>query len=212
MQPNPYMILGIGEDSSPNEIRAAFHRAALHSHPDHGGSNEEMARVLHAYEVLRSRETSVKGPELHAESPPSPSPQRPQPPPTGTPTEKRREAAPPSEVRSARRFPGWVWVALGALVIDGAWARTPRWLWIGASGALTVLVAITTGKRTTPSTVRRLGFCLTIAAAVWLATGLDGLTVCGLLLASVLALVRLARRRSAFRTVGSTSTGPNCQP
>jgi curved DNA-binding protein CbpA len=53
---NPYAILGVQWDASPEEIRVAYRRAARASHPDlHPGdaaANERFKRVQIAYELL----------------------------------------------------------------------------------------------------------------------------------------------------------------
>ena len=50
---NPYQLLGIPETATPQEIRAAYRRAALEHHPDRSaGSTETFAKISHAYEVL----------------------------------------------------------------------------------------------------------------------------------------------------------------
>ena len=47
-----YDTLGVPTDASAEEIKAARRRRASEAHPDKGGSDEEMQRVNHAYEVL----------------------------------------------------------------------------------------------------------------------------------------------------------------
>ncbi len=51
-----YAVLGVGRGASPDEIRGAYRRAALRSHPDlHPGdasAAERFKRVQLAYEVL----------------------------------------------------------------------------------------------------------------------------------------------------------------
>ena len=45
-------ILGIDEDANDNEIKQAFRRKALQTHPDKGGDPEEFKQVREAYELL----------------------------------------------------------------------------------------------------------------------------------------------------------------
>jgi len=49
---NCYELLGIGPDSSAQEIKSAYRRISLTTHPDVGGSDEAQSRVNYAYEVL----------------------------------------------------------------------------------------------------------------------------------------------------------------
>lgn len=53
MTDDPYEILGLNRDATPEEVAAAFKRAAKKSHPDTGGSNDEFARVTQAALVLK---------------------------------------------------------------------------------------------------------------------------------------------------------------
>jgi curved DNA-binding protein CbpA len=48
-------ILGLPEEATAAEIRAARDRKARECHPDHGGSDEAMAAVNEAYESLTNR-------------------------------------------------------------------------------------------------------------------------------------------------------------
>jgi hypothetical protein len=47
-----YDILGIDEDADETEIKQAFRRMALLTHPDKGGDPEEFKKVREAYESL----------------------------------------------------------------------------------------------------------------------------------------------------------------
>lgn len=50
---NLYELLGLPEDASPEEIRRAYHQAALRHHPDvHRGETELFIQAQQAYEVL----------------------------------------------------------------------------------------------------------------------------------------------------------------
>lgn len=66
---SPYEVLGITEEASPKEIRAAFKKKSLENHPDRvGGLDEEfkklaekrMKEINAAYEQLRS-DTKLSG-------------------------------------------------------------------------------------------------------------------------------------------------------
>lgn len=47
-----YDLLGVAPESTAQEIKSAFRRKSLTAHPDRGGTNEEQARLNHAYEIL----------------------------------------------------------------------------------------------------------------------------------------------------------------
>lgn len=49
---NCYNVLGISSIAGPDEIRTAYRRMSLKSHPDSGGTHEGQVRVNLAYEVL----------------------------------------------------------------------------------------------------------------------------------------------------------------
>ncbi len=51
--PDPFTILGISRNASPEEIRRAYRRKVRETHPDQGGSPEEFRKVQTAYECLR---------------------------------------------------------------------------------------------------------------------------------------------------------------
>ena len=48
-------ILGVSQSATEKEIRAAFRRRIQSAHPDHGGSNEEAARLSAARDFLLRR-------------------------------------------------------------------------------------------------------------------------------------------------------------
>jgi DnaJ domain len=55
-QQDPYGVLGVGRQASPDEIARAYRRAARATHPDGGGSDagaERFQLVSDAYDVLR---------------------------------------------------------------------------------------------------------------------------------------------------------------
>ncbi len=48
-----YEILGVSKNASADEIKKAFRRAAIESHPDRGGDEAKFREVNEAYEVLK---------------------------------------------------------------------------------------------------------------------------------------------------------------
>lgn len=50
---NPFSILGVSMDATEREVRDAYRKKAAEFHPDKGGTNEEMAKINAAYEVVR---------------------------------------------------------------------------------------------------------------------------------------------------------------
>jgi curved DNA-binding protein CbpA len=49
---NCYKILNLAQNATPQEIHLAYKQASLRSHPDLGGSHEEMVKVNIAYDIL----------------------------------------------------------------------------------------------------------------------------------------------------------------
>lgn len=48
-----YLVLGVGRDASPAELRAAFRKRARVFHPDRGaGNDQDFVRLEYAYRVL----------------------------------------------------------------------------------------------------------------------------------------------------------------
>lgn len=58
---SPYSLLGVTAASNPEEIRAAYKRRALETHPDKGGDPEEFLRVKQAYEAITSGKATPPG-------------------------------------------------------------------------------------------------------------------------------------------------------
>lgn len=50
---NPYEELGVPQDATREEIRAAYRRKAAEAHPDRGGDAAAMARANHAWRLLK---------------------------------------------------------------------------------------------------------------------------------------------------------------
>jgi DnaJ domain len=49
---NPHAVLGVAPGASPDEIRAAWRRAARATHPDHGGDATAFTAAAAAYAAL----------------------------------------------------------------------------------------------------------------------------------------------------------------
>lgn len=48
-----FKILGVSENASDKEIKAAYRKAAMKYHPDHGGDEEKFKQLNEAYEALK---------------------------------------------------------------------------------------------------------------------------------------------------------------
>ena len=55
-----YDVLGVKPDASPDDIKAAFRRAAKRTHPDHGGDIVAFRAVNNAYAILTDPEKRAK--------------------------------------------------------------------------------------------------------------------------------------------------------
>jgi len=51
-QNNLYQVLGVSESASQDEIKKAYRKKAIESHPDKGGNEEEFKKITGAYDVL----------------------------------------------------------------------------------------------------------------------------------------------------------------
>ncbi|KAH8613933.1 DnaJ domain [Trypanosoma vivax] len=51
-----YKILGVSQSASPSEIKKAYRKRALETHPDQGGNKEDFAEVAEAYECLSNED------------------------------------------------------------------------------------------------------------------------------------------------------------
>ena len=49
---DPFAVLGVGPDASPDEVRAARRRLAAEFHPDHGGDNARMGEINAAFDLV----------------------------------------------------------------------------------------------------------------------------------------------------------------
>lgn len=51
---DPYTVLGLTRDASPEDVREAFRRKSKKHHPDHGGDDWAFRIVVHAYQLINS--------------------------------------------------------------------------------------------------------------------------------------------------------------
>ena len=54
MSKNHYVVLGIEENATQEEIKKAYRRKASETHPDKGGSVEAFQEVQAAYDMLKT--------------------------------------------------------------------------------------------------------------------------------------------------------------
>jgi hypothetical protein len=55
----PYEALGLSASATWTEIKTAYRKLALETHPDHGGSDEAFCRVREAFEILKNRKEAA---------------------------------------------------------------------------------------------------------------------------------------------------------
>jgi len=48
----PRAILGVTDDASPSQVKAAWRRLVVKYHPDHGGDRTKFEKVMAAYSLL----------------------------------------------------------------------------------------------------------------------------------------------------------------
>lgn len=60
MTDNPYDVLGVPTDASPDEIKAQYRKKARRAHPDLGGDQEEMTALSIAYGILSDPKKRAK--------------------------------------------------------------------------------------------------------------------------------------------------------
>jgi DnaJ-class molecular chaperone len=53
---DPYSVLGIERDASPNEVKKAYRKLCLAHHPDKGGDTEKFQKINQAYEAITNPE------------------------------------------------------------------------------------------------------------------------------------------------------------
>eukprot|EP00929_Paragymnodinium_shiwhaense_P003189 TRINITY_DN103616_c0_g1_i1.p2 TRINITY_DN103616_c0_g1~~TRINITY_DN103616_c0_g1_i1.p2 ORF type:complete len:131 (+),score=14.89 TRINITY_DN103616_c0_g1_i1:101-493(+) len=98
-------VLGIHECAATDEIRAAFRRKALETHPDKGGDALEFRRVKSAYEVLCGRSASLEGSTTMQEPANAASRQRSRTPPRRQPRKPRTTQAKAAKAKQAPSRP-----------------------------------------------------------------------------------------------------------
>jgi hypothetical protein len=59
------IVLGVGNDAGPVEIRRAFRARALVTHPDHGGRADAFAEIVDALNALEGLGAPAAPPEPH---------------------------------------------------------------------------------------------------------------------------------------------------
>ena len=66
------IVLGVGNDAGPAEIRRAFRAQALVTHPDHGGDGHTFAELVDALGTLDSLVVAPTAPRTAAPRPSTP--------------------------------------------------------------------------------------------------------------------------------------------
>jgi curved DNA-binding protein CbpA len=52
---SPWEVLGVKEDANHDEIKTAYREKAKNTHPDQGGSNDQMAKLSAARDAMLRR-------------------------------------------------------------------------------------------------------------------------------------------------------------
>lgn len=60
---NPYNVLGIAENASPDDIKQAYLKLARQHHPDRGGDSTKFKEVQSAYEILSNKTSTSTHPD-----------------------------------------------------------------------------------------------------------------------------------------------------
>lgn len=156
---DPYLVLGVPADATPEQLRAAYRRRIRQTHPDMGGDPADAARVNQAWALLNdphSPPTSTPEPDPTPDpgagsphAPPAdtthsqPPPPTPNIPPEVTDEEDRLTAAAHTPIRAWWARP-WAWVPAVAwlivmivFVITGGPAEPMVWAAVGLYAAAT---------------------------------------------------------------------------
>ena len=51
---DPYSVLGVNPGATKDEVKKAFKKRAMETHPDRGGNEEEFKKVNEAYEQIKN--------------------------------------------------------------------------------------------------------------------------------------------------------------
>lgn len=68
---DPYQVLGLDRDASPEDIRKAYRKLAVQHHPDKGGDAEKFKQVSSAYEILSDEQKKANYDQFGNEQGPS---------------------------------------------------------------------------------------------------------------------------------------------
>lgn len=56
----PFQVLGVGANATPDQVEEAYRRLAMQHHPDRGGDPNEMARINAARDAMRSSHNGIQ--------------------------------------------------------------------------------------------------------------------------------------------------------